>query len=144
MQEGNALQLLGRVREALQVSEGALALAERAGDVLGQVYTLENCAYIHTYCGDMARGQECLQRARALAEQVGSPATLQDMIALCAWSALLLGDWEQARQRLVGSCDWTVQALEGQSFSPFFLGMVCHLQGEYAEAARLLWAVDRG
>jgi hypothetical protein len=66
------------------------------------------------------------------------------MAALCGWSALLLGDWEQARQLLEGSCDWTVQPLEGHSFSPFFLGMMCHLRGEHAEAARLLRAVDRG
>jgi len=96
----NALQMLGRLNEALRVSQEVLPLAERIGDLICLVGLHFDVAYVLTLRGAFAAGRDHLDRSLAWAEPVGNAAWLPHILAMRGWIAVLSGDWPSAHADL--------------------------------------------
>ncbi|HEX9069738.1 MAG TPA: hypothetical protein VF807_13280, partial [Ktedonobacterales bacterium] len=73
MRRGNALRMLGRMREASQVLEDVIHTAESVGELTILPYALENVSVVYLLQGEFARAARYIERALALAEQLGDP-----------------------------------------------------------------------
>lgn len=95
---GRVLMLLGRLNEAAEMLEAALPLAEQAGDLRCLCYTLLNLSLITDERGDPAAGRGYAYRAVELAEQMGEPVLLAQVLGDRGFKAFVLGDWQAAEQ----------------------------------------------
>ena len=96
----NILNLLGRLGDALRLTQEVLPLQEAAGDLYGLLLTHRDLAYIHALYGAFAPCQRHIDHALDLARQIGDPASLASTLALRGWFALLRGDMQGARADL--------------------------------------------
>src|SRR5262249_17916977 len=109
-EHGNALQLLGCVREALQRLDEAIRLAELVGDDECLSLSLGEKAYIHHMRGEFVLGEELFRRAIDLAERVGDPHLTELNFSMRDLMFVHMGRWDETRrslERTIGATDWT-------------------------------------
>jgi tetratricopeptide (TPR) repeat protein len=92
----NALQMLGRLRDALRLGHEVLPLAEAVGDQDNLLRAHRDLAYIHALRGAVETGRRSIERALALSEQIGDSAEISFTLALRGWLAVVRGDWPSA------------------------------------------------
>jgi ATP/maltotriose-dependent transcriptional regulator MalT len=73
---------------------------EAAGDLDGLLRAHRDLANIHALQGHVALGRAVIERALAVAVQLGDPGQISFTLTLRAWIALLGGDWQGARADL--------------------------------------------
>ena len=140
MHRGNALQMLGRVEEALQVTEQAIVQTKEIDALVHLSAAWTNKAFIHVQRGEFDAAERAWRQAAEIYERLGD----QMFITLFAtWSSAPLffqGKWDQVLTILEQAHARTKQ--EGASFaSPYvrlFLGRLCLVRGEWSEAAHHL------
>jgi tetratricopeptide (TPR) repeat protein len=98
---GVAMMNTGRLRDALAFYKYAIEVARRAGDLLGELHSLENLSELHTYLGPIPASEEDAHRALMLARQLQDESDrkvqMSDLLAYQGWAAFLAGDVELAR-----------------------------------------------
>jgi tetratricopeptide (TPR) repeat protein len=94
------LQVLGRLGEALRVSQEVLPLVERLGDLAILTVAHRDLAYIHILRGAIAAGRAHVGHALAAATQMEHPGQLAVTQAFSGWLAFLSGDWQSAQADL--------------------------------------------
>jgi DNA-binding SARP family transcriptional activator/class 3 adenylate cyclase len=141
MRRGRGLVDSGRLEEAIEAFEGAIALAERVNDlfVLTASYSFASMAYRRLGQLEKAliaaeRGVDCGERRGGLDQLLGGG--YGSVVEL----ALLAGAWTKARTyaehflaivQSHGNRSWLVQPL-------YWLGAVCFYEGAWEQAARYL------
>ena len=105
MQQGLILHRLGDTEAALRAYRRALTGMVRAGDTLGEVRLRVNRSILHTYRWDLAAAQADLERAHALALELGQPMVL----AGCQHN---LGYVEGRRGDVPAALEWYARARE--------------------------------
>lgn len=98
MRRGNALRMLGRMTEAVEVLEDSIRLAESARDPHQLAYALDNVSVVYLLRGEFERTTRYVERALALAEQMGDPLLSELMTLRDGLNAFVSGDWGRARQ----------------------------------------------
>ena len=96
MRRGNALRMLGRLREASQTLEEVIRAAETLGDphILSQA--LDNVSVVYLLQGEFARSTHDVERALALAEQMADPLATELLLLRRGLNAYAAGDWPKA------------------------------------------------
>jgi tetratricopeptide (TPR) repeat protein len=94
---GQALSLVGRVEEALIVTETAIRLAEGVRDYGCLAEAFGWVALIYEERGEFEQCKRYAERALVAAQQLGAPAIIADMTIRLGASAFFNGDWAQAR-----------------------------------------------
>jgi len=137
---GDALTLLGRLDEAVPVLEGAIPLAEAAGDRDCLIGTFGHLAWAHMWRGEFNRSRHYIGLTSRTAEDLGSDLLTRVARLRRALLCLYEGDWTQAHADL----DWAA-SLDEQVESPwifaypvFALGALCFFEGEWERAAQHL------
>lgn len=97
MRRGNALRMLGRMTEAAQVLEDTICLAESAADRRQIAYALENVSVVYLLQGELEQTVRYVERALALAEQMGDPLLIELMTLRHGLNAFVTSDWTRAR-----------------------------------------------
>src|SRR5262249_13893026 len=97
MRHGNALRMLGRMREATVVLEEAIRLAEAAGDAGNLSYALENVSVVYLLQGELETTDRYMRHALALVERTGDPIVVALMTLRRGMGDCALGRWEAAR-----------------------------------------------
>ncbi len=138
MRRGNALRMLGRMREASQVLEGVIRLAEVAGDPRTVTYALDNLSVVYLLQGEFARSAGSSDRALALAEQSGDPLLFE--LFPHGMNAFATGHWRQANDDFTRAREMTQQLGISwmTSYTALGLGQLRLAQGEVATASELL------
>lgn len=96
MRRGNALRMLGQLREANQTLEDVIGVAETIGDphILSQA--LENVSVVYLLQGEFARSTRYVERALKLAEQLTDLLATELLLVRRGLNAFATGDWRQA------------------------------------------------
>lgn len=117
-QRMNVLQMLGRLNDALRVSEEVFPRAETAldADSLPRAYRDLSC--IHALRGDVAAARTAIARALPLAQQLADPAQLALTYSLQSWPAIISGDWSAARHSLDHALD-SIRQTERSWYAPY-------------------------
>jgi predicted ATPase/DNA-binding XRE family transcriptional regulator len=138
MRRGNALRMLGRMREASRVLEGVIHLAEVAGDPRTVSYALDNLSVVYLLQGDFARSTRYSERALALAEQLGD-LPLSELFPH-GMNAYATGDWQQAQDDFTRARGMTQQLGISwmASYTALGLGQLRLAQGQLEAASGLL------
>lgn len=140
MRRGNALRMLGQLREASQTLEDVIHVAEALGDphILSQA--LENVSVVYLLQGDFDRSTRYVERALTLADQLADPLDSELLLLRRGLNAYAAGNWQQARgdyeqaQRLA-------QQLGASWVSAYIAlgpGQLRLAQGDLAEGSALL------
>jgi tetratricopeptide (TPR) repeat protein/transcriptional regulator with XRE-family HTH domain len=93
---GEALGLLLRVQESLQVLEQVVPLAEAAGDLLTLSEALNNVAQTYENQGEFDKSMPFMERALEVAEQLGDPVQMALLTCNRGQSAFYMGAWDAA------------------------------------------------
>jgi tetratricopeptide (TPR) repeat protein len=129
-EHGNALQLLGRLGEAIR-------LAEVVGDGEYLSLALGEKAFVHHLRGEFETGEELFRRAIDLAERVGAPHLTDVNVAMRDWLFISMGKWDEARRSL----ERTLVITDGHWGGAAHLLIRGNLQrhmGDWGQAARSL------
>jgi tetratricopeptide (TPR) repeat protein/transcriptional regulator with XRE-family HTH domain len=94
---GFALMALHHPEEALRTAQQVVPLAERLGELKALCHSLQLIGYILGNRGELADCMRYLERALAVAEQMGDPATACLLTGNLGEGAFATGDWGQAR-----------------------------------------------
>jgi tetratricopeptide (TPR) repeat protein len=131
----NLLQLLGRLGEALRVGQEVLPLVEAVGDLDGLLRAHVDLAWFHALQGALATSRAYIERAVALAEQMGDPGQLAFMLAFRGELALLSGEWPGAHADLEQAVAQSRQLDTWWSAYPLlFRARLSLAEGAWAEA----------
>ncbi|HEY7848475.1 MAG TPA: tetratricopeptide repeat protein, partial [Ktedonobacterales bacterium] len=140
LRRGQLLLMLGRLEEGARVLEGALPLAERAGDLRSLRLALNSIGWVHETWGDFARDQGYTERAFAVAERLGDPTVSAFMWSNRGGPAFNLGDWPEARNCFEQGL--ALMRQQGPSWAsawpPLLLGQLELAQGHAGMATDLL------
>ena len=135
-----ALSVADRDAESRGVYEGAISVAETAGDLEILVILLNNLAYAYSNAGEIDRSRSCRERGVTLADRMGDPAQLAVASAALGRDDFLLGSWVTAQahtEHAVASARGL--GLASWAFSPLvFLGQLNTAKGRWSEAALCL------
>ena len=96
MRRGNALRMLGQLREARQTLEDVIHVAETLGDPRILSQALENVSVVYLLQGEFARSTQDVERALALAEQMADPLATELLLLRRGLNAYAAGDWPKA------------------------------------------------
>jgi tetratricopeptide (TPR) repeat protein/transcriptional regulator with XRE-family HTH domain len=140
MRRGNALRMLGRMREASQVLEGVIRTAESIGDPRILSFALENVSVVYLLQGEFARSARYVERALELSEQLGDPLVSELLVLRRGMSAYATGEWEPAREDFVRAREMTQQLGISwvSAYTALGLGQLRLAQGEVEAASQLL------
>jgi tetratricopeptide (TPR) repeat protein len=97
MRRGNALRMLGQLREASQTLEDVVRVAEALGDPRILSQALDNVSVVYLLQGEFARSTHDVERALALAEQMADPLATELLLLRRGLNAYAAGDWPKAR-----------------------------------------------
>ena len=140
LRRGNALRMLGRMEEARVVLEEAVVSAEAAGDLQNLSYALENASVVYLFRGALAQSSEYVERALALAEEVGDPLAIGLMTLRLGMNRCIAGAWDEARADFEGASR-TLGALGATwagVYAPLGLGQLGLMTGDDAAATTQL------
>lgn len=96
MRRGNALRMLGQLREASQTLEDVIRVAEALGDPRILSQALDNVSVVYLLQGKFARSTHDVERALALAEQMADPLATELLLLRRGLNAYAAGDWPKA------------------------------------------------
>lgn len=128
---GTALDMLGDHARAIDVLQGAISLAEQAGDDDTLQYALGNLAASHESLGDLATGLSYRARSVEVARRMDNRARLAWAIGNKAGILQMMGRWDEAREgysqavemyRAIGVSWYTAYALSGLGFLTYKMG----------------------
>jgi tetratricopeptide (TPR) repeat protein/transcriptional regulator with XRE-family HTH domain len=133
----NALQMLGRLGEALQLGETALPLAEAVGDLESMWRAHIDLAYIHALRGALESSRRHSTRALAVAEQMEEPGQLLFVHALRAWLVGVGGASTEGRAALdaISTQSRAVDRSWYISYPLIFRARLSLAAGDWADAA---------
>jgi transcriptional regulator with XRE-family HTH domain/tetratricopeptide (TPR) repeat protein len=137
MRRGNALRMLGRLREAAGVLEAAVDLLAAAGDTRTLAHALDNVSMVYLLRGELDRTANAIARALALAEEVGDPLMVALMIFRRGMNSFAAGAWADA-QRDFERAAVIVREVGVAWVSPYAAagrGILSLAQGRYGVAA---------
>jgi tetratricopeptide (TPR) repeat protein/transcriptional regulator with XRE-family HTH domain len=97
MRRGNALRMLGRMEEAIQVLEEVIQVAESMHDERNLAYALDNASGVYLLRGEFAKTVEYVMRAYELMERLGDPLMIALLVLRRGMNEFALGEWQQAR-----------------------------------------------
>jgi tetratricopeptide (TPR) repeat protein len=97
MRRGNALRMLGRMEEAVQVLEGVIEVAESMHDERNLAYALDNASGVFLLRGEFAKTVEYVKRAYDLMERLGDPLMIALLVLRRGMNEFALGDWQPAQ-----------------------------------------------
>jgi tetratricopeptide (TPR) repeat protein len=142
-----ALQMLGRVAEALHVAEEAIALLQAAGDLEGMAGVVALTYYIHVFRGEFDQAEQAFQQAIGIAKAVGDPFWIAGITSQQRGWRFLMGEWDQARKHAEQTTEMTGQSPSSSGFDEFDyravfdgLGRLFLAEGRWEEASRHLEA----
>ena len=132
--------MLGRLREASEVLEGVIHMAEAAGDPRVVSYALDNVSVVYLLQGDFARSTRYVERALALTEQLGDPLVTELLVLRRGMNAYATGNWQQARGDFERARELTQQLGISwvSAYTALGLGQLRLAQGEAGVASALL------
>jgi tetratricopeptide (TPR) repeat protein len=136
-EHGNALQLLGRLGEALERLEEAIRLAEVVGDDEHLSLALGEKALVHHLRGEFEMGERLFRRAIDLAERVGNPHLTDLNVFMRNWLFISMGKWDEVRRSL----ERTLVSTDGHwggSTRLLIRGNLQRHMGDWEQAARSL------
>lgn len=93
---GCALHQMGLLQDATSALEGAIPLAEAAGELGSLCEALHFAGLACRAQGEFSRERVCIERGLIAARQLGDPTWEAFMIARRARSAFFMGDWDSA------------------------------------------------
>lgn len=96
MRRGNALRMLGQLREASQTLEDVIRVAEALGDPRILSQALDNVSVVYLLQGKFARSTHDVERALSLAEQMADPLATELLLLRRGLNAYAAGDWPKA------------------------------------------------
>jgi tetratricopeptide (TPR) repeat protein len=96
MRRGNALRMLGQLREASQTLEDVIRVAEALGDPRILSQALDNVSVVYLLQGEFARSTHDVEHALALAEQMADPLATELLLLRRGLNAYAAGDWPKA------------------------------------------------
>ncbi len=145
MRHGNALRMLGRMREATTVLEAAIRSSVAASDDQTLAFALENASVVFLLQGELQQTSDYVRRALDLSKGLGDPIVLALMTLRRGMTSFVLGSWDdaladyqsaEARMREVGPAWVSAYTLIG-------LGQLNLARGESESGSLLLsQAVD--
>jgi tetratricopeptide (TPR) repeat protein len=97
MRRGNALRMLGRLEEAVQVLEEVIQVAESMHDERNLAYALDNASGVFLLRGEFAKTVEYVKRAYDLMERLGDPLMIALLVLRRGMNEFALGDWQSAQ-----------------------------------------------
>jgi transcriptional regulator with XRE-family HTH domain/tetratricopeptide (TPR) repeat protein len=97
MRRGNALRMLGRLGEAVQVLEEVIQVAESMHDERNLAYALDNASGVFLLRGEFAKTVEYVMRAYDLMERLGDPLMIALLMLRRGMNEFALGKWQPAR-----------------------------------------------
>ncbi len=132
MRTGNALRMLGRLREASLMMEEVIASAEAAGDQMILASALENVSVVYLLRGEFDRASRYVERARTLAERSGDPLALQLMVMRKGLNEFATGDWISSRRDFEDAAAMTMRSGTSwvSAYTALGLGQLDLAQGE--------------
>jgi tetratricopeptide (TPR) repeat protein len=136
----HALQLLGRVLDALQVSEQTIAWAQETGGALmvGGAFSVKG--YTLVFRGDLDIASRAIHQAIATFERLGDSLRVAMDTAVARHLLFLVrGEWAKGRdslEQVSGTLDGTVLS----TYPELALGTLCLAEGQWEEANRHLVA----
>jgi tetratricopeptide (TPR) repeat protein len=136
----NILQTLGRLGDALKMSQEVLPLAEAVGDRESLLWALIDRAYIHAQQGTFAASRHESECALPVARQMEDPGLIAYALAHRGWIISLGGDWPGARAALDEAVALSRQA-HLSWYSPYPLILRARLSlavGDWADATAAL------
>jgi tetratricopeptide (TPR) repeat protein len=96
MRRGNALRMLGQLREASHTLEDVIRAAETLGDPRILSQALDNVSVVYLLQGEFARSTHDVERALALAEQMADPLATELLLLRRGLNAYAAGNWPKA------------------------------------------------
>jgi tetratricopeptide (TPR) repeat protein len=142
-----ALQMLGRVAEALHVAEEAIPLLQAAGDLEGMVGVVALMYYIHVFRGEFDHAERAFQQAMGIAERLGDPFWIAGITSQQRGWRFLMGEWDQARKNVEQTLEMVGQSHSFFGFDEYdfravfdVLGRMYLAEGQWEEASRHLEA----
>ncbi|GAC1513535.1 MAG: hypothetical protein NVS2B16_18640 [Chloroflexota bacterium] len=135
-----ALLLARRLNEALTLYLRIIPQYEAAEDLHNLCSALTSAADVHAALGDLRAVDHYLARALTVAERMGDPLPVAEVLQALAWNALITGDWEQA-SRYGAQAETIIRPLTIARLSTALLtlqGTIRLYQGDWEEASRLL------
>jgi tetratricopeptide (TPR) repeat protein/transcriptional regulator with XRE-family HTH domain len=142
MHRGLALMALDRSREAIQVWEGTIKMAEAADDARGLCSVLTAASCIYEDSGEFIKARHYTQRALQEAERWGDTPELAYIYTRRGMGAFFLGDWLDAEHHFEEAVAIT-RRLEPCWVLPWpllDLGRLCLHEGRWEDAAHYLEA----
>ncbi len=136
-QLASSLTLLNRQEEAIPLFEAALPLVERAADAVALYNVLLNLDVVYEMRGELHTAKAYVERAFALAEQIGNPSLLAQALNNQGSNTFQRGEWQLA-------CEHYEQALTlmrqanlpwGATDALLRLGILLMAQGHWEAAA---------
>jgi tetratricopeptide (TPR) repeat protein/transcriptional regulator with XRE-family HTH domain len=132
IRQGTALQMLGRMDEAVRVVEDAARLCEATGDLRSLCAASCSLGDLYVRWGEFARALQHYERAHAAAEQLGDLTPIVFTTYSRGVTAYFLGDWVRARaeiERAVAMLDY-IGVTWFSAAAHAFLGRMRLAQGE--------------
>jgi tetratricopeptide (TPR) repeat protein len=139
-----ALLLARHLNEALALYQRIIPQYEAAEDLPNLCSALISAADVHAAIGDLLAADRYLVRALTVAERVGDPLPVAEVLQALGWNALITGDWEQA-YRYSTQAEAILRPLTVSRLSVALLtlqGTIRLYRGEWEEASRLLEEAD--
>jgi tetratricopeptide (TPR) repeat protein len=97
----NVYGVRGELAQGRRYAERALEVAERRGDAAQVVFAAVNLAAVGYFvAGDWVRARGHLERALALARQIGAPRVVAPPLVELGWLCLVEGSWDEASRYL--------------------------------------------
>lgn len=141
---GSLLRELGREDESLAAFEGALPLAERAGDLGALPSLLGKIGYGYLQRGMFDRVADYYARGLEAAERLGHPFPLKCLLSSIGEQSFYAGDWTGARDyheraaAAMGTSSETPESGPPEYMERIHLGIVALAEGQIAVATAAL------
>ncbi|HEY7343507.1 MAG TPA: AAA family ATPase [Ktedonobacterales bacterium] len=140
MRRGNALRMLGQLREASQTLEDVIRAAEALGDPRILSQALDNVSVVYLLQGEFARSTHDVERALALAEQMADPLATELLLLRRGLNAYAAGDWPKAHRDYEQAQEMARQ-LGASWVSPYIAlgpGLLRLAEGDPESASRMI------
>ena len=140
MRRGNALRMLGQLREASETLEDVIRVAEAIGDPRILAQALDNVSVVYLLQGEFDRSTRYVERALALVDQLADPLATELLLVRRGLNAYASGDWRRAHEGYEQARDMSLQ-LGASWVSPYIAlgpGQLRLARGELAAGSVLL------
>jgi len=133
---GSVRTQMGDQQTAYQLNEQAFTLYARANNQWGVARTFNNRGLIANHRGQYAAAKQLCAQGVALAEEIGDPRLLGDLLQVYSEAHRALGEYAEARARAEAAlvARTAIRNQRGMAFSLYLLGDLAWHLGHYEDA----------